>query len=142
VARGARQYPAPVTESDAPRRTTLLVADDDARFRALLCSLLSEDGYEVVAEAADAEGAVEQARVHQPDAVVLDLVMPGATGLSTARDLMEQDRTRPVIVISSLFDPIVEREAATLGVWYLEKVDGVEALEHLIDDAVALSRSA
>ena len=41
--------------------------------------------------------------------------------------------------MSSLFDPVVEQEAVRLGAWYLEKVEGVEALEHLIDDAISVA---
>ena len=41
-----------------------------------------------------------------------------------------------MIVISSLFDPLIELETVRLGAWYLEKVEGVEALEHAIDQAV------
>ncbi|MEO6317995.1 MAG: response regulator transcription factor [Acidimicrobiales bacterium] len=119
--------------------TSVLLADDDARFRTIVRSLLEDDGYRVVAEAADAGEARALAREHQPDVVVLDLVMAGSVGLSTARELLDDDPTRPVVVISSLFDPLLEREAVRMGAWYLEKMEGVEALEHVIDDAVSVS---
>ena len=44
-----------------------------------------------------------------------------------------------MIVISSLFDPIVEQDTVRLGAFYLEKVEGVEALEHTIDTAASVS---
>lgn len=119
--------------------TSVLLADDDARFRTIVRSLLEDDGYRVVAEAADAGEARSMAREHQPDVVVLDLVMEGSVGLSTARELLDDDPTRPVVVISSLFDPLLEREAVRMGAWYLEKMEGVDALEHTIDDAVSVS---
>ena len=77
--------------------------------------------------------------MHQPDVVVVDLVMEGAEGLSTVKELLDLDPHRPVVVISSLFDPLIELEAIRLGAWYLEKVEGVEALEHAIDLAVSVS---
>ena len=77
--------------------------------------------------------------MHKPDVVVVDLVMEGSDGLSTVQELLELDPQRPVIVISSLFDPLVEIEATRLGAWYLEKVEGVEALEHAIDRAFSIS---
>jgi DNA-binding NarL/FixJ family response regulator len=123
-----------------PERPSILLADDDDRFRSILRSLLEDDGYTVVAEAADAGETTALARLHHPDVVVLDLVMRGSTGLSTARELLADDPTRPVVVISSLFDPSVEQEAVRMGAWYLEKVEGVEALEHLITDAVSVTR--
>lgn len=121
-------------------RASVLVADDDERFRAILRSVLEDDGYAVVAEAGDAASAVALAHEHQPDVVVLDLVMPGATGLSAARDLLADDPRRPILVISSLFDPLVEQEAVSLGLWYLEKAEGLEALEHAIDRVVSVAR--
>jgi len=120
--------------------TSVLLADDDVRFRAIVRSLLEDDGYDVVAEAGDAAETVEEARRHQPDVVVVDLVMEGSHGLSTVQELLSLAPHRPVIVISSLFDPLVEIETARLGAWYLEKVEGVEALEHTIDQAVDVSR--
>jgi two-component system, chemotaxis family, chemotaxis protein CheY len=126
--------------SNPPMRpTSILLADDDDRFRSIVRSVLEDDGYQVIAEASDAEGTREMARSHGPDVVLLDLVMEGSRGLSTAHDLLEDDPGRPVIVLSSLFDPAVEQEAARMGAWYLEKVEGVEALEHAINSAVSVS---
>jgi response regulator NasT len=128
----------PGPERPAPP-TSILLADDDDRFRGIVRGLLEDDGYVVVAEAGDAQETLDRARQHHPDVVVLDLVMTGSQGLSTARTLLDEEPARPVIVISSLFDPQVEREVAALGMWYLEKVEGVEALEHLIDVSVSVS---
>jgi DNA-binding NarL/FixJ family response regulator len=121
------------------RRPSVLLADDDDRFRAIVRSVLEDDGYAVVAETADADSTIAAARQHRPDVVVLDLVMTGSVGLSTARALLADDPKRPVLIISSLFDPIVEQEAVSIGAWYLEKAEGVEALEHAIDGVVSVS---
>jgi len=118
---------------------TILLADDDERFRTIVRSLLEDDGYRVVAEAGDAAEAVREAERHRPDVVVVDLVMEGAVGLSAVEELLAMDPHRPVIVISSLFDPLLEIETGRLGAWYLEKVEGVDALEHTIDQAVSVS---
>ena len=119
--------------------TSVLLADDDVRFRAIVRALLEDDGYRVVAEAGDAAQTVAEARRHRPDVVVVDLVMEGADGLSAVEELLSLDPRRPVIVISSLFDPLMEIEAGRLGAWYLEKVEGVEALEHAIDQAMSVT---
>lgn len=121
------------------RRPSVLLADDDDRFRAIVRSVLEDDGYAVVAEAADADATIAAAREHRPDVVVLDLVMTGSVGLSTARTLLDDDPRRPVLILSSLFDPILEQEAVALGAWYIEKAEGVEALEHAIDGVVSVS---
>jgi len=121
------------------RPTSVVLADDDDRFRALVRSVLEDDGYEVVAEAADATSAIALTRTHRPDVVVLDLVMKGSEGLSTVREVLAADPGQPILVISSLFDPTVEREVIGLGAWYLEKAEGLEALEHTIDGLVSVS---
>jgi DNA-binding NarL/FixJ family response regulator len=122
--------------------TSVVLADDDDRFRALVRSVLEQDGYHVVAEAADAASARAATREHRPDVVILDLVMNGSTGLSTLRELLEDDPRQPVLVISSLFDPMVEQEVISLGAWYLEKAEGLEALEHTIDGMVSVSQQS
>jgi two-component system chemotaxis response regulator CheY len=119
---------------------TVLLADDDDRFRGLVRDVLVDDGYDVVAEAADAPSTVALARQHHPDVVVVDLVLPGATGLSAVRELLDLRPRRAVLVLSSLFDPAVEEEAEAMGATYLDKTDGVEALEEAIDAAVAAVR--
>jgi two-component system response regulator DesR len=119
--------------------TTVVLADDDDRFRALVRSVLEDDGYVVLGEAADAGGALAATREHRPDVVVLDLILEGSDGLSTVHALQREDPSQPVLVISSLFDPVVEQEVVALGAWYLEKAEGLEALEHTINDAVSLS---
>ena len=117
--------------------TTVLLADDDERFRSLVRSMLVDDGYDVVAEAGDAASTLSLAADLDPAVVVVDLVLPGAEGLSTVRGLLAAAPGRRVLVLSSLFDPAVEQEAAELGATYLDKTAGVDALEAAIDAAVA-----
>jgi len=59
----------------------LLVVDDVPLFRAGLTSALRGAGYEVVGEAADGEAAVALAETEQPDIVLLDVLMPGISGI-------------------------------------------------------------
>ena len=59
----------------------LLVVDDVPLFRAGLTSALRGAGYEVVGEAADGEAAVALAETAQPDIVLLDVLMPGMSGI-------------------------------------------------------------
>lgn len=127
------------TRRSAPNGTSIVLADDDDRFRALVRDVLEGDGYVVLAEAHDAASARSMARAHHPDVMVLDLVMEGSVGLSTLHELLDDDPSQPVVVISSLFDPVVEREVVRLGAWYLEKAEGLEALEHLIDGVASVS---
>ena len=65
----------------------LLVVDDVPLFRAGLASALKDAGFEVVAEAGDAEGAVSAAEEYQPDLVLLDILMPGISGLEVVEKI-------------------------------------------------------
>ena len=117
--------------------TTVLLADDDDRFRALVRSVLEDDGYAVAADVADAPSVIALATEQRPDIVVLDLVLPGAEGLSAVRALRGLEPPVPVLLLSSLFDPATEQEVAALGATYLDKTAGLDALEAAIDAAVA-----
>jgi DNA-binding response OmpR family regulator len=81
-------------------RTTplVLVADDEEDIRALVAFRLERAGYEVIT-AADGEEALTLATTRLPDLVVLDMMMPKATGLEVTRSLREQDETKDIPVI-------------------------------------------
>lgn len=83
----------------------VLIADDHALFRAGLRSLLEAHGVEVVAEAADGRRAVELARLHRPDIVLMDLTMPGLGGVAATRLISAAlPEVRVVIVTASEAD--------------------------------------
>lgn len=65
----------------------LLVVDDVPLFRAGLTSALKEAGFDVTGEAGDAEGAVAAAEGQQPDIVLLDVLMPGLSGLDVVEKI-------------------------------------------------------
>jgi DNA-binding response OmpR family regulator len=81
-------------------RTTplVLVADDEEDIRALVAFRLERAGYEVIT-AADGEEALTLATTRLPDLVVLDMMMPKATGLEVTRSLRGQDETKDIPVI-------------------------------------------
>src|SRR5919199_1271505 len=59
----------------------VLIVDDHPHTRAALAGLLEQTGFAIVGEAEDGREAVERARELQPDLVLLDLTMPGVSGL-------------------------------------------------------------
>jgi len=79
----------------------LLVADDHALFRDSLKSLLEARGHEVVAEAGTGEEAIELARRHRPDIVLMDLSMPGMGGLEATRALCQDGSETRVVVLTA-----------------------------------------
>ena len=94
--------------------TKILVIDDDARDRELLAAVLEERGYEVIL--AD-NGGIGLMLCHRqtPDAVVLDLSMPGIDGRALLRQLRILHPTLPVVVFSGLSTDEIEQEMLNQG---------------------------
>jgi DNA-binding response OmpR family regulator len=94
--------------------TKILVIDDDARDRGLLVAVLEERGYEVILADNGRTGLMLCHR-QTPDAVVLDLNMPGIDGRSILQQLRILHSTLPVVVFSGLSTEEVEQEMLNQG---------------------------
>jgi two-component system response regulator NreC len=93
-----------------------VIVDDHAVVRSGLRLVLESEGdIEVVAEAADARNAVFEARAHRPDVILLDVVMPGRSGIDVIPDLLEESPESKVLVLSMQDDPAYVREAFGAG---------------------------
>ncbi len=94
----------------------VLIADDHAVVRTGLRLLLeSQDDIEVVEEAGNADEAVRHARLHKPDVILLDLVMPGRSGIEALPDILQASKGGRVLVLSMQDDPRYVREAFAAG---------------------------
>lgn len=83
----------------------ILLTDDQALFREGLCTLLSlERDFEVVAEAANGEEAVEAARILKPDLVLMDLRMPVMSGVEATRRVREVSPSSRVLVLTTFHE--------------------------------------
>ncbi|MHA6624162.1 response regulator transcription factor [Pseudonocardia sichuanensis] len=79
----------------------VLVVDDDATVRDVVGRYLDEAGYRVDL-AADGPTGLRAARERGPDAVVLDLMLPGMTGLDVCRELRRDDERLPIVMLTAL----------------------------------------
>ena len=86
-------------------RRRLLVVEDDRTLRQALAFNLSREGYEV-ATAADGESALEAARHPQLALILLDVMLPGMSGVEVLRVLRREGVTTPVIILSAKGDEI------------------------------------
>ncbi|MCP3976957.1 MAG: response regulator transcription factor [bacterium] len=80
--------------------TRLLVVDDVPLFRAGLTSALRDAGFDVIGEAETAEGAVAKAEVLLPDLVLLDVLMPGLSGLEVVEKLTAVSPNSKIILLT------------------------------------------
>ncbi|MET9067841.1 ANTAR domain-containing response regulator [Streptosporangium sandarakinum] len=125
----------------------VVIAEDEALIRLDLKEMLEEDGYAVVAEAADGEAAVQLAAEHRPDLVILDVKMPVLDGISAAEQIVAQ-RIAPCLILTAFSQrDLVERARDAGAMAYLvkpfTKSDLVPAIEMAVsrhEEIAALER--
>jgi two-component system response regulator RegA len=102
-------------------RPSILIVDDDEPFRRRLARAFTDRGFDA-REAPDYDGAVAAARVESPEYAVVDLKMPGRSGLELARDLLAVDATTKIVILTGYASVTTTAWAMRLGVaWYLPK---------------------
>ena len=115
----------------------ILVAEDDENARSLLVDLLRELGHDVVAEVGTGEQAIISAREARPDVVLLDVHMPGQSGIEAAETIAHEVGEAAVVLFTgdntlSLSD---RDAAATSAIAFLTK----PAPPRIIDSTVRLA---
>ncbi|MFE0189462.1 ANTAR domain-containing response regulator [Streptomyces sp. NPDC058989] len=127
----------PVADDDQshvpPLTTRVVIAEDEALIRLDLKEMLEEEGYTVVGEAGDGQTAVDLAREHHPDLVILDVKMPVLDGISAAEKITEES-IAPVLMLTAFSQrELVERARDAGAMAYLvkpfSKSDVVPAIE-------------
>lgn len=94
----------------------VLIVDDHAVVRSGLRHVLdAEEGIEVVGEAGDAQHAVFETRGTKPDVILMDVVMPGKSGIETIPDVLKDAPDAKVLILSMQDDPHYVREAFAAG---------------------------
>ena len=78
----------------------LLLADDHTLFRRGLRELLEGYGFDVIGEASNGSSAVRLARELRPDVTVMDLSMPGMSGVEATQAILEEDRGARILVLT------------------------------------------
>ena len=78
----------------------VVIAEDEALIRLDLKEMLEEEGYSVVAEAADGETAIEKVTSLRPDLAIFDVKMPVLDGISAA-ERIAADRIAPVVILTA-----------------------------------------
>ena len=114
----------------------ILVIDDQPIVAGALAESLQAAGNQVIIAGGGEEGLAILEKV-RPDAVFLDLVMPGMDGLEVLRRIRERDTSLPVVILSGWVSPETIERARQLGV--ADVLSKPEALKNVVD---ALSRPA
>jgi len=121
----------------------ILIVDDDENIVRILAINLRLDGHEVFS-AFDGASAVMQAHRHQPDLILLDIMMPAGNGFSVVERLRSSSRTFhiPIVFISALPKEDLDQKAAEAGVsHYFSKPFDMNALLYYINSGLYLEEA-
>jgi DNA-binding NarL/FixJ family response regulator len=134
------QAHAPATEMTSTGRSEapgVLLVDDHELFRTGLRTLLEEQGVRIVAEASDGLQAISRVREYAPDVVLMDINMPGMTGVEATREILRiAPLTRVVVLTISDLDADVIDAVLAGACGYLLKHASIDELLRGIDAAV------
>ncbi len=113
----------------------ILVAEDEALIRLDLAEMLTEAGYDVVAQASNGEQAVDLTRALRPDLVIMDVKMPVLDGISAAEQI-NKERIAPVVMLTAFSQKELVERARDAGVMaYIVKPFSASDLAPAIDIA-------
>ena len=131
----------PESDTDSQRKTVLVV-DDSVEMIEAVRTALGARGFAVL-RASDPFEGVRMAATHVPDAIVMDLDMPGMDGIEAVRHLKRIDRTRDIPVIAFTGQPVASAERLRRRGFdrIVTKADGLEHLENEVE-GVLQSRAA
>ncbi|MFC3835468.1 MULTISPECIES: response regulator [Deinococcus] len=116
----------------------LVIADDHPLFRMGLKYALINQGFDVVAEAADGLAALDACRTLQPDAALLDVKMPGMTGIEVCERLRLSHPHVVSVLITTFAEPAIVQAARAAGArGYVSKETDPESLARQLRDIVA-----
>lgn len=93
----------------------VLIVDDTEFMRITLKSILEKNGFEVVGEAENGIEGIEKYRELNPDIVTMDITMPIMDGINSLREIKDIDPNANIIMVSSVGQEAVIREAVTAG---------------------------
>lgn len=80
----------------------VLIVDDAIFMRVVLKNILEKEGYEIIAEAANGEEAIEKYIEHKPDIVTMDITMPVMDGIVALGELLKIDEGAKVCMVSAM----------------------------------------
>lgn len=115
--------------------TRIILADDQLLIRAGIRALVETlPGYRIEAECADGHEAIAAIRRIQPEVVLLDIAMPGPSGIEVARTIRQLDLETKILILSSIDRPEIIEQALNAGVnGYLLKDFVLAELQEALD---------
>ena len=120
------------------KKYKVLVVDDSAAMRMLITASLQDSEFDVAAQAKNGEEALKAFRDTAPDLVLLEIVMPGMSGVETLEQIMVLNKNAVVIMASSMGTDDAVQEALKAGARnFLQKPIEQEALLKVLRTTVS-----
>jgi len=94
---------------------TVLIVDDSSMMRRMIKNIVIKNGITVVGEAENGELGVNKYRELRPDFVTMDLIMDEMTGMEALKLILDEDPDANVIMVSSMGQDVIIRDAIVLG---------------------------
>jgi response regulator NasT len=123
---------------DTQQKIRILVAEDETIIRLDLVEMLTEAGYEVIAQAENGAVAIELAKLHKPDLAILDVKMPEVDGITAAEEIIS---VAPVLMLTAFSQRELVDRARDAGVMaYVVKPFSINDLIPAIEIAISRHR--
>lgn len=120
------------------QRLRAIICDDDPLVRRIVREALQVAGIVVIAEASNGREALELTRHYRPEAVIMDLVMPGMSGIEATRMIVaEVPGTRVVMLTGSEDDELALDGLRAGAVGYVSKAAAVDAIAQVLHGVIA-----
>ena|SRR5438309_2827870 len=117
--------------------TSVLVVDDFASWRDMVCALLERKGLQVVGQAGNAADAIRKAQELKPDLILLDIRLPDATGIETASQILQRVPDTKIIFVTQTINTAIAQAAMADGACgYVLKIDAANELLQAIESAL------
>jgi len=94
---------------------TVLIVDDSSVMRRIMKNIVTKNGYDAVGEAKNGKIGVEKYKDLRPDIVTMDFIMDEMSGLEALSNIIAFDPNAKVIMVSSMGQEVIVRDAIILG---------------------------
>jgi len=120
-------------------RLRALIADDDPHMREVIASILGMLGVNVIAQADDGLRAITLHEALRPDIVLLDVIMPGLSGLEVLHRIRQIDAQSRIVILTEDDGFEVARQSIALGaLCYIRKTNSADAILDLLATSLGL----
>lgn len=116
----------------------IIIVDDEPLTRVDLRDMLELADYHVVGEAADGFEAIELAKKHKPDLIIMDVQMPLLDGLNAGKKIMSEKLAKSILMLTAYNDSVNRKKAIEIGaVGYLVKPLDEKSFIPMVEMAIA-----